>query len=138
MILADFECRRCHHVHETLCERDQAGAKCPKCGGKAKRIITLAGVYLGNQDAKWVRESAAALIDREVALKSRDPLERKLATNPDRSSVREYMNRKGLRHFENEKGAPPVWHKPQDPDVRKLGDEAYKRHQDRKAIEVRS
>jgi len=136
--LYDYECRHCGKIKEILTDSDETDIIPCLCGGNAHRIISAPGVHLGNQDAKWIRESAAALIDREVALKSKDPLERKLATNPDRASVKAYMKQKGLRYYENEKGAPPVYKKPPEIDTRSIGEAVYKKfRKEHRRIEVR-
>lgn len=136
MILSDFECSWCGNVHEELIEWDDTQAVCPKCHAASDRIITLGGVYTGNQDGSYARDSAAALLDMDTAHKSPDPLARALAANPNRENLKAYMKAHNLRHAENEKGAPPVYRKPPDRDLRDVADLLYRRHRERQRIEI--
>jgi len=98
--------------------------------------MSVSGVYTGNQDGSYAKESAAALLDMDAAKRSPDPLERELATNPNREHLRKYMRAKGLRHAENEGGAPPTYRKPPERDLRDIADLLWRRHQGRQRIEV--
>jgi hypothetical protein len=82
MILADFQCKACG-VHERIVDSGMWHDKCPTCGRKTKRIMSVSGVYTGNQDGSYAKESAAALLDMDAAKRSPDPLERELAANPN-------------------------------------------------------
>jgi len=135
MILVDFSCRRCG-VYERIVDAGTWTDKCPTCGRKTKRIFSVSRVYLGNQDGSYAAESAAALLDMDIARRSADPLERNLATNPNRENLQKYLKAKGLRHAENEKGAPPVYRRPPDPDLKSIADALMRRHQERKRIEI--
>lgn len=135
MILADFQCKACG-VHERIVDSGMWHDKCPTCGRKTKRIMSVSGVYTGNQDGSYAKESAAALLDMDAAKRSPDPLERELAANPNREHLRKYMRAKSLRHAENEGGAPPTYRKPPGRDLRDIADLLWRRHQGRQRIEV--
>lgn len=139
VILVDFECANptCGTIFEELAAPAQEFMFCPACGSRAKRIISVSGAYLGNQDAKWIRESAEALVDKEAAVHSKDPLERQLATNPTREAVRAYMQQKGLRYFENQGGAPPRWKRPKEPDTSGRTERMWRKLQEMRRMEVR-
>ena len=136
MILVDMECRKCGRIVEELIETgDDPGILCI-CGGDYKRIFTMGGIYVGNQDGSYARDSAAALLDMDTAHKSPDPLARELSANPNRENLRRYMKAHNLRHAENEKGAPPVYRKPPERDLRDITDLLYRRHRERNRIEI--
>ena len=43
LILFDFKCTKCDHVHEKLVNRNKRGFKiqdCPKCDGVAERVLS--------------------------------------------------------------------------------------------------
>lgn len=136
--LYDFECQNasCGRIHEAL-EHDSVLARvCPFCQWHAKRIISVSGAFCANEDAEWVRSSAAALLDPDIARKSHDPIERRLAENPTRSNLSAYMRHKGLRIVENEKGGPPVYRKPEGPDRAAIRKQLVEKHVARRRIEV--
>lgn len=135
MILVDFLCKTCG-VHERIVDSGTWRDTCPTCGRKTKRIISMTGVYTGNQDGSYATESAAALLDLPIARKSTDPVTRNLATNPTRENLRKYLKAKGLRHAENEKGGPPVYRRPPERDLRPIADLLMRRHQERKRVEL--
>ena len=110
-----YECDKCgDQTEHILSIHADPQMNCHKCeGGVARRIIVASGQYCANQDSPWVRSSAAALLDPDIARKSHDPIERRLAETPNRENLKAYMKHKGLRIAENEKGGPPVYRKPE-------------------------
>ena len=54
MILADFECPKCKAVTEHFVDAQQKAVEC-KCGGKAKKIISLPGVYVNSENPNWLK-----------------------------------------------------------------------------------
>lgn len=138
MPIYDYLCDKCGHISEHIHGiNENPEMNCHLCeGGVARRIISASGQYLGNLDSPWTRSSAEALLDREVAKHSKDPIERALYENPNRENLNRYMKHKGLVIAENINGAPPVYRRPEEVDTRKLGDELYRRHRERKRLEV--
>jgi len=141
MIIADFECqnKRCKRLEaDVLIESHVWYKTCRHCGHDAKRIISLGRVNMVNEDARHIRESAAALLDMEVARKSKDPIERALAESPTRSNLKAYLKHKNLRYAENEKGAPPIYRPKPELDMTKARNEAWERHRERNRLEIRT
>lgn len=138
MIISDFECQGCGGIFEELINSGDWHSNCPKCGEMSNRIITVGRVYMGNSDGSWAVDSANALLDIDVSRMSNDPLERALATNPTRENLRRYMRSRGLRIAENEKGAPPVYKRPDPPDLSRISDQLYHRLRDRRSVTLRT
>jgi hypothetical protein len=133
MITADFECPS-HHVIEALVHWKQKKVKCPKCGKKAKRIISVHGQYMGNQDCDHVRSAISVLLDKED--KSQDAV--KLRSHPTRDNLNRYLKDHGLSRMDHtEHGGPPVYHPRPEVDTTHLREEVARRHFERKRIEVR-
>jgi len=53
MILNDFECRSCGNIEERVESFNVEIAKCPKCGGVARKIITIGGI-ITDENARWL------------------------------------------------------------------------------------
>jgi len=136
MIIADFECMKCGHIHEDIIDSSVWEGTCPKCGGKTKRIMTLGGVNCANEDAKHIRDSASSLLDMETARYSDKPHVRELAENPTRSNLNRYLKAEGIRYAENEKGAPPIFQRRQPIDRDRLRKEVYDTYRQSKAITI--
>jgi len=62
-ILADFECKKCKRIEEHYVGAQQKTVKC-KCGGMAKKIITLPGVYVNHENPSWM-SSVLDVVDKE-------------------------------------------------------------------------
>ena len=131
--LFDYECDNCGTIVERLVETDNEIRKRCHCGCMPKRIISFGRSATSDT---WTRDSANALLDMEVARKSKDPVERELAVNPNRENLERYMRARGLRFAENEKGAPPVYRRPPEPDLKEVADKLYKQHRERTRIEL--
>lgn len=138
MIIADFECPKCGHIHEDIIDSSAWEGICTKCGEKTKRIMTLGGVNCANEDALHIRQSAEALLDMDVARQSKDPIERALANSPTRSNLKAYLKHKNLRYVENENGGPPVYRKPRGFDMGKVHREVMERFRMRNRLEIRT
>ena len=131
MIVADFECRRCHRVHEAITSHGKA-PKCPVCGANTKRIITAGRVNMVNEAPEWLK----SVVD--VADRSSDKAHVKaFVKNPTRRTYREWMKGEGIRPMDyTEHGAPPMHKPPPEPDVKRLREAVARRHFERKRIEV--
>lgn len=61
----DFKCTECHHVEEQWVDSSGSSTTCPKCGEKAKRIISpistkFEGFGWPDADDKWARDHERA------------------------------------------------------------------------------
>jgi hypothetical protein len=129
----DYECDSCGRIVEHIIDLEREGVKSCRCGGVMKRIISFGRPSVNET---WTRDSAAALLDMEIARRSSDPIERALALTPNRENLQRYMKAKNLRFAENEKGAPPVYRRPEEPDLNKIVDKLYNKHRERNRIEL--
>lgn len=131
-VISDFECPS-GHVTEHLIHWKQKKVRCPTCGKKAVRIISVAGQYSGNQDCAHVRSAVDVLLDKS----DRSPDAVKLRQHPTRDNLNAYMKAHKLSRMDyTEHGGPPVWHKPPEPDMSSLHAEVARRHFERKRIEI--
>lgn len=47
MPVYSYDCTKCNHLFDEIKSvRDHTGVNCPKCGGKAKKIITYANFVI--------------------------------------------------------------------------------------------
>lgn len=136
MIIADFECTKCGKTTEDIVDSSVWEGTCPECGGKTKRIMTLGGVNCANEDAKHIRESAAALLDMETARRSEKPHVRELAENPTRSNLNRYLKAEGIRYAENEKGAPPLFRNREPVNRERIRKEVYEQFRRQNSISI--
>jgi putative FmdB family regulatory protein len=130
----DYECRSCG-IFEDFGDSEKTSKACPGCGQKAKRIVSIgnSAAYLGNQDAPWIR-SVLDVVDKE----STKPHVRAFIENPNRENYKRWMKGEGIRPVDyTVHGGPPVREKPPEPDRKAMVDYLYKRHRERKTIEVR-
>jgi len=139
MIIADFECqnRKCRNVEEdALIESHVWYKRCPKCGYDSKRIPSIGRINTANDDAVHIRDAAKTLLDPDTARNSDKPHVRALAENPTRSNLNRYLKKEGLRYMENEKGAPPVYKRPEKVDMTKAKREVLDAYKNDHAIQV--
>lgn len=134
MPIYDYECADCGRITEAFAGLDDTEMVCV-CGETARRIISVCGQYVGNQDASWIR-SVLDVVDRE----STKPHVRAFVQNPTRENYKRWMKGEGIRPVDHtEHGAPPVYRKPEPTvDTKKITRELFEKHRARKAIEVRS
>lgn len=128
----DFECPS-KHVTEHLVHWKQKKAKCPKCGKTAKRIISAAGQYAGNQDAPWLK-SVLDVVDKT------NPAAHVQAfvKNPTRDNYRAWMKGEKIAPMDyTEHGGPPTAKRPPEVDTAGIRREVLERYRDRNRIEVR-
>jgi len=139
MIIADFECanKRCKKLEEDVLIESHVWYKtCRHCGHDAKRIITIGRVNMANEDAQHIREAAKTLLDPETARHSDKPHVRDLAESPTRSNLQRYLKAEGLRYAENEKGAPPLYRKPEPINREKLRREVLDGYRKERSISI--
>jgi len=133
MIYADFECPS-HHITEHLIHWKQKKTVCPTCGKKAKRIISVAGQYAGNQDCEHVRSAVDVLLDKD----NKAPDAVNLRKHPTRENLNRYLKDHSLSRMDyTEHGGPPVYHPPPEPDMRAVHEEVARKHFERQRVEVR-
>ena len=131
MILADYECKKCRTVEEHLVDAEQKTVKC-KCGGKAKKIITLPGVYVNHENPSWIK-GVIEVIDKED---KREHVQ-EFIKHPTRENYKRWMKVEKIRPVDwTEHGAPPVYRKPDMPDVEKITRELHNKLRSRQRLEI--
>ena len=128
MPLYDFECGVCGEITESIEEYGTDFIECRQCGKLAKKIITMSGVHLGNEDAQgWIR-SVTEVVDKDNPA----PHVQEFIKNPTRRNYKRWMKGEGLRPLE-----PGERHKPPNEDRSAIRQrEMWRRHQQRKRIEI--
>jgi putative FmdB family regulatory protein len=127
MPIYDFECEECGEVTEWIVDSSVIKADCPECKGKARKIFTASGEYLGNQDAGWLK-TVTDVMDKN----STSPHVQTFLKNPTRANYKNWMKSEGRRPLEP--GEPIRKGKPVD--EAKIRKEVWQRHLDRKRIVV--
>jgi len=84
------------------------------------------------EEAAWIR-SVIEVVDKE----SSDPVDRDFIKDPTRTNYLRWMKRHNLRHFENERGAPPKARTPEI-DRKPIVDYCVRKLRERQRIEIRS
>ena len=95
MPIYDYQCLDCDHVQEMILPpEDSDRFDCAECGGRKtmRRIISAAGIYVGNQDASWLKSVGEVLGD--------SPTERRFKEMPTRHNYRAMLRDRGLRPLE--------------------------------------
>lgn len=127
MPIYDFECEDCGDVTEWIVDSSVVKADCPECGGKARKIITASGQYLGNQDADWLK-SVTDVVDKS----NMAPHVQEFLKNPTRKNRENWMRGEGIRPMQE--GEKPQ--KPPPVNERAIRQEVWRRHRKRKLIEI--
>ena len=131
-VLADFECRRCHQIHEALTEPGRVGRKCPACGGNAKRIISLGRVDTSNESPSWLK-SVVDIVDKD----STKAHVREFVRNPTRRTYQNWMKGENIHPVDHtEHGGPPTYKRPQGPDLAKVREEIARKQYERRRVEA--
>ena len=127
MPLYDYQCSQCGHIFETIQPVVSSKIiKCISCGeNKAERIITCSKVYIGNQDANWLKCVC------DVIGNSRADMEFK--KNPTRQNYKAMMKSHGIRPLEP--GEKPIKHKAVD--TNSLQKKVLEKHMKRNSITLR-
>jgi len=126
MPIYDFECEDCGWIQESIQRHDVDGISC-HCGGIAKKIISVSGQYIANQDAVWLK-SVTDVVDKD----NKAPHVQEFIKNPTRKNYQRWMKGEGLRPFE-------PGEKPQKPplfDERAHHEKVWQKHQERKKIVI--
>lgn len=129
MPIYDIECERCQKVVEVIESfKSNSNRRCPKCGGRMKRIITLGRATDNLVDAPWLK----SVLD----VVSKDPdapmADRIFLRNPTRRNYQAWMRSRGLRPLEP--GEKPG--RPDPPDMDKIGKEMWDRDVKRRSMNV--
>lgn len=129
MPIYDMECEQCNALFpDKIMGYDETEMNCEMCGGVARRIITASGVYIGNQDADWIK-SVTEVVNKD----DKSPHTQEFLKNPTRKNYQNWMKGEGLRPFESgeKPRTPPKF------DHKSHREKVWQKHRDRKRIEVR-
>lgn len=130
-ILADFECSKCNTVTEHYVDAQQKTVEC-KCGGKAKKIISLPGVYVNSENPSWLK-SVTDVIDKE----DKRPHVQEFLKHPTRENYKRWMKEEKIRPVDwTVHGAPPTYQKPPEPDIDKIASQIHERLRERQRLEL--
>jgi len=131
--LYDFECPKCG-VYEDFADPEEKVKFCHKCHSTAKRIISFGdSAYLGNQSPAWMK-SVLDVVDKE----NKAPHVQAFVKNPTRENYKAWMRGEGIRPADHTEGGGPPTYKRPERDERKIVDELYRRHRERKSISLSS
>ena len=131
MILCDYECPKCKKVTEHFVDAQQKTVDC-KCGGKAKKIISLPGVYVNSENPNWIK-SVLEVVDKE----NKAPHVQEFIKHPTRENYKRWMKEEKIRPVDwTEHGAPPTYRKPHEPDMDKIAENLYQRLRERQRLEL--
>jgi len=89
--LWDFECKDCG-IFEDIVESGETTVTC-KCGKIADRIFTPSGMFIGNQDADWIKSVVDVVVKDD-----KSPHVQEFIRNPTRDNMNRWMKKEGLRH----------------------------------------
>ena len=130
-ILADFECSKCNTVTEHYVDAQQKTVEC-KCGGKAKKIISLPGVYVNSENPSWLK-SVTDVVDKE----DKRPHVQEFLKHPTRENYKRWMKEEKIRPVDwTVHGAPPTYQKPPEPDIDKIAHQIHERLRERQRLEL--
>ena len=130
-ILADFECSKCNTVTEHYVDAQQKTVEC-KCGGKAKKIISLPGVYVNSENPSWLH-SVTDVIDKE----DKRHHVQEFLKHPTRENYKRWMKEEKIRPVDwTVHGAPPTYQKPPEPDIDKIAHQIHERLRERQRLEL--
>ena len=131
MILADFECQKCGKITEHYVDAQQKAVKC-QCGGKAKKIISLPGVYVNSENPVWIK-SVLDVVGKE----DRRPHVQEFIKHPTRENYKRWMKEEKIKPIDwTVHGAPPTYQRAPEPDVDKIADNLYRRLRERQRLEL--
>jgi hypothetical protein len=131
MILCDYECPKCNTVTEHYVDAQQKTVEC-KCGGKAKKIISLPGVYVNSENPNWLK-SVIDVVDKE----DKRPHVQEFLKHPTRENYKRWMKEEKIRPVDwTVHGAPPTYQKPPEPDIDKIAHQIHERLRERQRLEL--
>lgn len=110
LVIADFECVKCHNITEEMCHRKKKKSTCPECGKQSKRIISVGNRSKEfNESPTWMK-SVLEVVDRENPAKH----VQEFVKNPTRRNYKAWMKGEGIRPVDYTiHGAPPIFDRPQ-------------------------
>lgn len=132
MPIYDVQCESCQHVFEVICRHDES-PECEKCGSQTKRLITVSGHYVADENASWL-PSVLDVVDKS------NPAAhvQEFVKNPNRENYRRWMKGEGIKPADHtEHGGPPTYKPPSPIRRQEIVDFCYKRHRERQRIEIR-
>ena len=131
MIARDFECPKCKKITEHFVDAQQKTVKC-KCGGIAKKIVSLPGVYVNSENPNWIK-SVLDVVDKE----NKSPHVQEFIKHPTRENYKRWMKEEKIRPVDyTVHGAPPVYERPPEPDIDRIAGRLYQRLRDRQRLEI--
>ncbi len=131
MPLYDFTCIN-NHTHESIEATNTVAKTCPQCGKMAKRVLSIHGPNLSNQDADWLK-SVHHVIDKRP--EKCGPATREFLKNPTRANHKAWMKERGITFLEpGEENDRPHVSESDVPSTKAL----WERHQKRNRLEVRT
>lgn len=128
MPLYQYECEECGLVIEQVfkIKRCPRNIECPKCKGKARKIICIPGSDNTKESPDWVK-SICEVVDKEGGTHCQQ-----LLKDPTRKNLENWMKVEGVRHFEpGEKLS-----RPKAPDISTITDAIVKKRKKDHMIEV--
>lgn len=115
----------CGVVFETIAGVNEQ-VECPCCGFSCKRLISVPGVNIANQDANWIR-SVTEVVDKD----SPKPEAQEFLRNPTRANMHQWMKAEGIRHYEQGEQI-----RPDKPDMSQVHRHVMEEHMKRNRIEL--
>jgi putative FmdB family regulatory protein len=133
MPVYDYECRKCGHREELILKANDDGLRvCPTCEKfTLRRIISASktSVYLGNQDATWLKTS-----NLPVDPDSQHPVDKAFREDPTRANRKAWMKLHGKIEYEPGMRMRPEPRDPgKDPNITR---QLLERHHKRNRIEI--
>lgn len=126
--LFDFRCRRCRAIFEDLV-RPSEHNPVHSCGGETDRLIGISRVYLGNQDADWLK-SVGEVVDKDPS----KPHCREFLKNPTRHNYNEWMRGEGIRPMDDGEHMRP--RKPDPVDEGAIVNDMVRLRKERNRVEI--
>ena len=131
-VLVDFECKK-GHITEELCDAEMQEITCPKCRGKAKRIISVGRQFVDDECPPWIR-SVLDVVDKDSPKRH----VQEFVKNPSRETYKKWMKGEGIRPADyTVHGAPPVFQNRPVVDMTAAHKEVFRKYQERHRLEVR-
>ena len=129
MPIYDIECERCHKIVEVIQSfRAAKTPRCPKCGGRTNKIISVGRATDNVVDPDWIK-SVTEVVDKSPDAPIADRI---FLKNPTRRNYNMWMRSRGLRPLEP--GEKPG--KPDPPDMDKIMKEVWQKDVDRRRLNL--
>ena len=88
----DWECPKCDLVFDTLGSTEQKWKKCPRCGKRAKKIISTRGAL--NATPAWIQKNLE-VVDKE----DKSPITQEFIRTGSRTARKKWMRAEGIREM---------------------------------------